>query len=469
MDGPAALRRTDDERPPRWWSPRAAAALCSREGSFEYSRLVAPALFVAGLFAYWLIYHLQLPYGPPVRSDGEGYYAYLPAYLIYGDPSLASVVREHFLPTYAHTGFTPSDFGLTLQSTGSWLDKYEIGEALLLVPIFLIGHVIALVHDGAAATGYTHPEVYAVGTGGLVYAVLGILALRAVLRRWFSDGVTAATLVVIILGTGLFHYATYDSIFSHAFAFGAVSVTLLCALRWFERPDSWWRAAGFGLAAGTVVVVRIPDLVILPGVLLLGVGSVAALRARVRLLARDHAARSALALGCSAVPMVPQVLTWWVATGYLIVQPYVGESFHFAHPHLLAALFSFYPHGLFPYAPSLLLAVIGVGIAWWRRREMALPVTVAFLPFWYVMSSWWDWSFSDGFGDRIFVDILPLLALPLAVFFASLRPGWLRRGAAALTGVLVLVTISLMVAYWRGALGGAGAPVGEYLRLVIHP
>ena len=85
------------------------------------------------------------------------------------------------------------------------------------------------------------------------------------------------------------------------------------------------------------------------------------------------------------------------------------------------------------------------------------------------MSCWWDWSFSEGFGNRIYVNILPILAIPLAVFFASLQRRWLKVAAGVVAGVLVAVTVLLMVSYWRGRLPGNGIGWEGYLRLLRHP
>lgn len=451
-------------------SPTAADAgqrIWGRARVIGLSQLVIVATLVLSLLCYWLIYHLGLPHQPPVRSDGEGYYAYLPAYLVYGDPSLRSVLLHHFLNNSQYAPFRPSTYGLTLEPIGNWLDQYPVGEATLLIPFFLAGHLLALA-QGLNANGYTSPELYAVGTGAAVYAALGLLALRAVLRRWFTDGVVAATLVVIVFGSSLFHYITYNSIFSQGFSFAAVAVALLCTVRWFERPASWWRALSLALSIGAVVAIRITDAVLLPGVLLLGVGSLAALRAQLALLGH-HLWRSALVLVAAAACLVPQVFTWWVATGHLIVDPYVDQSFSLGHPQLLASLFALVPHGLLPYAPALGLCAVGLAIAWWQRRDLAMPVTVAFLPFWYLMSCWWDWSFSEGFGNRIYVNILPILAIPLAVFFASLQRRWLKVAAGVVAGVLAAVTVLLMVSYWRGRLPGNGIGLEGYLRLLRHP
>jgi len=428
-------------------------------------KLIPLAVLVVGLLAYYLIYHYQVGRAgqSPVRSDGEGYYAYLPSYLLYHDVSFRSLIQGHLSPS--RTGFRLSAFGFSLQPNGHWLDKYPVGEAILLLPFFLTGHLIALVM-GVAADGYSHPELYAVGAAGLVYTVLGLSALGAALRRWFSEWVTAATLVIVTFGTGVFDYATYDSIFSHAFSFFAVSVMLLAALRWYERPHSLLRALLLGLAAGLVIAIRLTDVVLISAVLLLGVGSRPAARQRLLLL-RGHAGRVAVVAAAAMAMLVPQVITWYLATGHLLVRPYPGESFDFSHPQLIGSLVSFQPHGLLPYAPVLALAFGGLAAAWRWRRDLAVPVTLAFLPFWYLVASWWDWSFTAGFGDRAFNDIVPILAIPLAFALARLSGPRMRLFAGGVCMILIAVTCVLMVNHWLGPLPGSGIAPSGFFRMLL--
>jgi hypothetical protein len=433
---------------------------------FEWSAAVPVLVLAFGAVAYWVVYR-RFRFDTPVHSDGEGYYAYLTTYLLHGDPTFRSIVQEHILPAYTNH-YSPSQFGLILQPNGNYLDKYGLGTAMLLLPFFGAAHAVALVLGVANADGYSRPETFLMGLGALVYTVLGLFALRAVLRRWFSDRVTAVTLVAVTLGTGLVSYFTWEATFSHAFAFFAVAVMLLCALRWFERPQSWMRAALLGLAIGLVVAIRLPNLVLVLAVPAMGIGSLGAVRERVRLIWMN-ALRAGVVLVSAAVVLIPQLVTWRIASGHWITRPYPGEPFDFLHPHLLESLVWLEPHGLLPYAPVLAFSFIGLVIAWFRRRDIALPVTIAFLPFWYLTSAWWDWSFTAGFGDRAYIDILPLLALPMAYLFASL-PGRATKAVTAVVGtVLVVVTCMLLIALWQNRLPESGIDATGYWQLLLHP
>lgn len=432
----------------------------------DWSARAVVVLLLGGLLLYALVYVVARSH-MPIDSDGQGYYAYLPAYLVDHDLTFNTVIRQNILPAYAASHLPAQQFGFTLQPTGAWLDKYGVGVAILLAPFFLAGHGLALAL-GMHADGYSRLEMLVTGAGTVVYVGLGLLALRAVLLRWFAHGVTAIVLVLLTLGTGVVNYFAWAPAFSHDFTFFAVSLMLLTALRWFERPSSSWRAVALGLAMGSVVAIRLTNVVLLVAVPLLLVGSVSAVRARAALIAR-HGAQVGVAIVCALVCLLPQIATWYVATGHLITRPYPGESFDFLHPDLLESLVWLQPHGVLPYYPVLVLALAGLGVAWMRRRDLAVPVTVTLLLFWYVSSSWWDWSFSDGFGDRAFIDIVPLAAVPAALLLQSIGNRALRSVVVGAGVVLSAMTCVLLLAYWQRVLPQDGIDAPGYAHIFTHP
>src|SRR5689334_9584871 len=87
---------------------------------------------VLGLFSLMFIYGRRLNY-PPIRSDGVGYYLYLPASLIDHDLSLDTTVRRSF------GGKSPEWAGVNrIRETNRLLIKYPPGEAIMLAPFFLL-------------------------------------------------------------------------------------------------------------------------------------------------------------------------------------------------------------------------------------------------------------------------------------------------------------------------------------------
>ena len=67
------------------------------------------------------------------------------------------------------------------------------------------------------------------GSPGLFWTIAGLLVLRRLLLRHFTDRVTAATLLTLLLGTNLYHYATFDSVLQPR--------VLVLSVRRVYRPD----------------------------------------------------------------------------------------------------------------------------------------------------------------------------------------------------------------------------------------
>ena len=109
------------------------------------------------------------------------------------------------------------------ENTGNYLDKYPVGVAVMALPFFLVAHAGTLIlslHSGVAPNGYTDPLYHAAQAfSGLFYGLLGLVILKKLLDKYFSAKVVYLTIILITFGTNLFHYFTYDAVFSHAYSF----------------------------------------------------------------------------------------------------------------------------------------------------------------------------------------------------------------------------------------------------------
>ena len=178
--------------------------------------LAAALLCVA---AYVFIYATGRA-NPPIRSDGYSYYVYLPAWFIYHDPSLASVARDCCGGEFP--AFTAI---IRWPGTRRWVNAHPIGVAVMQVPFFLAAHGLTK-WSNLSADGFTLYYQHAAGIAGGFWAIAGLVLLRRLLLRRFSDRVTAATLAALVCGTGLLHYATYDSSYSHTYSFFLLAALL---------------------------------------------------------------------------------------------------------------------------------------------------------------------------------------------------------------------------------------------------
>ena len=399
---------------------------------------------MVALLAYGYIYWAPLT-GPPIRSDGVSYYQSLPAWIADGDPTFETQAHD------CCAGYgNEQPVGIhRWPETGRWLAVHPIGVAVLMLPFFLVAHALTW-WSNLPRDGFSLYYQYVVGLSGLAYFVAGMAVLQRLLRRHFSDAVVLATLVSIAFGTDLFHYAVYDSTFSHTFSFFLVSSLLLLTERWWDAPTVA-RSLALGLVAALIVLVRHTNGLFLAIVPLYGVRrwpDVAVNVAR----AAARWPQVLLVTATAAAGVFPQLLIYRWTTGHWIVNSYPEGSFSFGSPHLLATLFSV-ERGLFFWSPLLLLSVAGLFVATaWSRGLIAATIGILAIDT-YLMATWFMWDMGAGYGHRGYADALPLFAIYLASFFswAAERPR-LARLTATVAAVCIAVSIVQMWLYWTGAM-----------------
>jgi hypothetical protein len=400
---------------------------------------IAVWVLVLGLLSLAWIYR-RLITEPPIRSDGVGYYLYLPAIVIHHDPSFTAVAKANF------DGAIPQWTGVTPWDREHYLDKYTLGTALLQLPFFAVGAAIAA-WTGASRDGFSPPFQYAVACAGLVYTALGVWLLGHALRRWASSRTVAITLLAIVFGTSVFHYATFDSVFSHAFSF-FVTCALVAHLPVVLERRRWRDFALLGAIVGVALLVRPTNALVVAGAALYRPPG--APRGWRRELLRRHAVGIGLAIVVAAALVALQLAYWHAATGHFLLDSYRGEHFDVRHAHVWSVLFSV-RKGLFFWWPVLLVAAAGCFVLARAGSGWALTVPVTLAAQIVLVASWWCWFFGGSFGHRAFVESAPLFALPFAALVERLQPGWVRRAVMIFVTAAIVWTVVLMIGYWRGS------------------
>jgi hypothetical protein len=426
------------------------------------SGLLSPAVVAAQrrlLWIFGLIATLAIAYiyclgltGPPIRSDGIGYQAYLPALFIDHDLTFAIFAERRFggpIPWWTGIAIYPE--------SGIYLDKYPIGTAVLQAPFFLVADGLTQLL-GMPRSGFSAPYQIANIVSGIFYFILGAYVLLKILLDYFELRIALLTTWLIALGTNLFHYATYDGGFSHVYSFALIAIYIHLLLKYSRSPELSLAPAA-GIAFGLIVITR-PQNAIL-GLLALGIWIQTAQRTPSRsMMLRDGAAFMLAAL----LPMIPQLACWWLATGHFLVYSYQDEGFIWTRPRILSFLFGV-RKGLFFWSPALLLAVAGFALLPRRLRVFGAWAFACMLLHVYISSSWHMWWFGGGFGSRTFTDMLAVLALPMAAAIAVIveRVGFqvVRIAAVALVGL----NFVLMNGYWVGFIPFDGTTAGHLLNV----
>ncbi|MDC1395505.1 hypothetical protein N8368_03245, partial [Bacteroidia bacterium] len=156
--------------------------------------------FVSCRFAY-----TDYGNGKPLKIttwDALGYYMYLPATIIYNDASALEWFPE-IDSTYDVSG--GKLYQANKNEDGKYVFKYLGGIAVLQLPFFLASHVIAQ-SSAYAADGFSAPYQYGMAFGALVYFILTIFLLRHLLLKYFSDKITALSLILLFGASNIIQY-----------------------------------------------------------------------------------------------------------------------------------------------------------------------------------------------------------------------------------------------------------------------
>ena len=377
---------------------------------------------------------------PPTRTltwDVFGYYLYLPAVFVHGDPALKD--RAWFDEVMSKYAPSTTPYQVVDGPEGIRVIKYSSGMALAYAPWFFIAHALAE-PLGFPADGFSSPYSLAVTFGVLLWVMLGLFLFRRVLLNFFSDGLTAALLVLLVLGTNFLHLAALDgTLLTHPFLFTLYAGLLLATIRWHEQP-SWQAAIAIGATAGWITLVR-PNEGVCVLIPLLWAGN-EGLAAKWRLVRREWR-QTMLALLSFIALTSPQLLYWKSVTGQWLFYSYVnpGEGFDFTTPYTWDYLFSF-RKGWFVYTPLALLMVGGLAVLWHQKRNLFWPIAVFFAVNLYITSSWTCWWYAGGsFSARSMMPVQAVLALPFGLLLKKLSASRWHRPMIVAASLLVVLNL----------------------------
>ena len=356
-------------------------------------------------------------------SDSWGYYAHLPAFLLYHDTGEYSKTIAAWQVNYpGKTDPRKDAYGLRPTPSGKFAVKYPIGLAILETPFFLAAHLYCLIVGSYPADGFSAPYAWSISLSSLFFAVLGLFFVFKTLRFYFSERISLITAATIGLGTNLFFFVTYTAGMAHPVAFCLIAYLLLATRRWYKNPV-WRNGLVLGFTLGLIALVRTQDLIIALVPLLWGIRKWRDVTDRLRFF-REYKISIGVALTAFAFTILPQAYYWKFVSGQWWRYGYQGEAFDWAHPHIREGLLSF-QNGWLVYTPVMIFALWGIFYLRRYAADLLAPILI-FLPLhWFISYAWWCWMYINGFGSRPMVDAYGLLAFPLAAWIATQKRAWI--------------------------------------------
>lgn len=341
-----------------------------------------------------------------IKSDGRGYYDYLPGIFIYEDINFA-----YYDTLNIENCDKGESFGLMKDFKGKKVSKYPIGSALLWTPFFLYSHTSATLSNEFSADGYSFPYQKGIYFASLFYLFLGLVFLRKLLLFYDLSRIRIfLAQVFIVFGSPLIHYVYYDASFSHINSFFAITLFLYLIKNYlvYNNLKTLFFA---GLVLGLIVLIRQVNLLVIFAVPFL-IGDLS----KIKVFLEEHLYRKVyktllFVLGIVIVVFI-QLLFNKLQSGYFIVYSYGEEGFNFLEPKFFESWFGF-GKGFFIYTPVAFVGVIGVVLYSVKNRMWMLLISyILFLALVnYIFSSWWCWYYGGSYSLRPWTDFLSFFAL----------------------------------------------------------
>lgn len=346
-----------------------------------------------------------------IGSDIIWFYSYLPAKFIYNDITLEFVGANRAM--YYGKFFTG-----TKERTGTYVIKTSMGMAMLYSPFFFIADTFAKNSSKYERTGFSSPYKLMLLISCIFYLLLGLIALRTFLRKYFDDWLVALTLIIIVLGTNLYHYTINEAPMTHAYSFSLISVFLLFTYKWHSKA-SIFNSVITGLIIGLIALIRPTNIIVILVFVLWDVHSFIEIKNKFFLFFKNYKYIFIISLTAFLI-WVPQFFYWKMQTGGYLFYSYNHERFYFYDPKILEVLFS-YRKGWLVYTPVMILSFVGIPFMFKKMRNAAPGVTFIIPIHIFIISSWWCWWYGGSFGMRPMIDIYGLLAIPIISFFNYIR------------------------------------------------
>ena len=337
--------------------------------------------------------------------DAPSYYTYLSALIIHHDLKLNYIDVK---PDYYK-----SKIWYYKIEDNKKLIKHPMGISLALSPFFVVGHLIAKM-NGAVQDGYSMTYQNCLSIGVLFYLFIGLYFLRKILLDYFSEKITALTLIVIVLGTNLLWYSSFEGLMPHAITFSVWCMAMYTFFQWLKTSEKKF-IVYFSALFGLIVLIRPLSIIAILYFVIIGIYSKGGLKSFFGFV-KSHLKNVIIGAFLAFVIASLQLFYWKYATGKWLYDVYMDEHFVFNSPQIFPFLFSF-RKGVFIYTPVLIFVVLGLIKFYKVNKGIVISTLVLMSITIYLLSSWWAWSYGICWGMRPMIDYYALLSLPLAAGF----------------------------------------------------
>lgn len=367
-----------------------------------------------------------------LSSDGRGYYAYLPAFLIYQDLTYES----NSIAIEEQMGYEMGHHYILENEDGKTFNKCFPGVAICLTPLFLLATFLSYL-TGGDINGYSDIYMLAIQFSAIFSCIIGYFFLKKLLILKKVNVILATLIPLIgIFATNVYFYACAGASMGHIYSFMMIAMFLYYSQKTINSGTlKNYIISAFALAI--IMLIRPTNGIVLLLLPFLA-GSAQTFFEFVKVTIREKKKLLALILtGGITLSLLP--FLWWLQTGHFVVWSYTGEGFYFTKPLFHKVLFSF-RNGMFIYAPIAILLFGGMVVLFRKNRFAGIMTFLYFSINLYIISSWWIFNYGGGFGHRAMSEHHVFTILMIAILVQEFEYG-IRKVFWALSVVLTSLSI----------------------------
>ncbi len=392
-------------------------------------------IYIPLIFVFLLLYTAKTNWSAGqwesvIEADAKGYYAYLPALLIYGDLNFGFYDKVEVENTYDQNLI----YDYRAYYEGRCINKYYAGESFLVLPFFATAHLISHFY-GYPTDGYSRLYVISITIAALFYLLIGLMALR---RTFFLFGISEFNSLIVIstliFGTNLFYYSIGEVGMTHVYSFSMISIFIYQVSKYFNEFQGKRIVYG-AIFLGLIILIRPINAIIIFSIPFLSQNVNNFMRGLKNYFLRWKILMLSIVIILSICSIQLIIYKW--QTGTFFVYSYGKEGFNFGSPQIANFLFS-YKKGFFLYTPICLISLFGFASIWKDKFKVITLFCFLFFVV-YTLSSWWMWYYGGSFSSRVMVDFLPFYAILLGLLLQGTSKTFLRGTCFTVFFLLVLL------------------------------
>jgi len=383
-------------------------------------------LLIGGIF--YLLFLLLTPLGlfnnwiPPLTHSGyysvktvdggddTGYYSYIRSIFFDGD---IDFINERY---YAHIN--------RFNSTGYVFSNWQLGQAVLYLPFFLAGHLLALLYGALGypikADGYSSPYFLATAIASATYLFAGLMIMSRVLKKIVDERIAVIASVSLWMASPLLYYTFIRQRMAHTTEFFLAALFVMAWLN-YRKSNNKYHHAVIGACLGLLCLVRLINanygvlyIVDMAFLYFAGRNSVNSIKVT------DYLSNALYFIALFLVFLLPQFVAWNQLNGF-IISSYLTETLKnqaietstssvMLGSKLYDLLFSA-KWGLVVATPLWFAGLIGLFISGPVSKGIRLASLASIVSLIVVMLSFVE---SDAYGNRYFIAAAVLFTIGLA-------------------------------------------------------